>query len=510
MKENGASALSDGAIVTAELFGDTVYTDVSEEFVLPDYEPEISRILRCTARVLPAGKFIGGGRAEFAGSVVYELVYAGDGGACASAVLSSDYEFAVPMGAEGDVAVYEEPEPDTVICRPTAPRRVQFRTKLKSRINLFAGMPLPHCDAPEGTELLTTSAVGCRVRRFTSGEFSLTEMLSGITGKPIACDGSVSVSEMRAEEGRIHCRGELWARILFGGEMLSCMEKRIPFEREIEAPGLDGGWSCRALPRCWSCEISGDTGNGEATLTAVAEIDAECCRNLPVRLTVDAFIPGSDAAAERDRTELADCRVCRSFSVTVSGSKPLTPEAAGITEVCGVCGDVSLGTPELSGGHASFSGTLTLYGILCGNNGSGGEALPLRMEIPFKAVCDAEGDAKNANLCGAWSASLIGARFRVERGTVSCDAEVAVTARVAEKRTVQTLCSVVRGETQEKPDYYGMKVVYPAPDETLWQIAKRYGTPLARVIQLNRLGTDVAESPDNTHSLDGIAALLIG
>ena len=55
-----------------------------------------------------------------------------------------------------------------------------------------------------------------------------------------------------------------------------------------------------------------------------------------------------------------------------------------------------------------------------------------------------------------------------------------------------------------------MKVVYPAPDETLWQIAKRYGTPLARVIQLNRLGTDVAESPDNTHSLDGIAALLIG
>lgn len=510
MKENGASALPDGAIVTAELFGDTVYTDVSEEFVLPDYEPEISRILRCTARVLPAGKFIGGGRAEFAGSVVYELVYAGDGGACTSAVLSSDYEFAIPMNGEGDVAVYEETEPDTVVCRPTAPRRVQFRTKLKSRINLFSGMPVPRCDAPAGTELLGGAATGSRVRRFTSGEFSLSELLSGIPGKPIACDGTVSVSEMRAEEGKIRCRGELWARILLGGEMLSCLEKRIPFEREIEAPGIDAGWSCRALPRCWSCELSGDVGNGEATLSAVAEIDAECSRAVPVRLTVDAFIPGAEASAERDRAELAECRVCRNFSVTVSGSKPLTPEAAGVSDVFGVCGDVSLGTPELSGGHATFPGSLTVYGILCGNSASPADALPLRMEIPFKAVCDATGEAKSANLCGAWSASLVGARFRVDRGTVSCDAEVAITARLAEKRTVQTVSKIIRGEAAEKPAGYGLKVVYPAPGETLWQIAKRYGTPLDRVVSLNRLGADAAESPDHTHSLDGIAALLIG
>ena len=90
MAEKQSAVPSEGRTFTEDLFGDAVFCDISEEFTLPEYEPEIKKILRVTARVLPAGKYVGGGRAEFAGSVVYGLIYRGTEGETGCVSLSSD------------------------------------------------------------------------------------------------------------------------------------------------------------------------------------------------------------------------------------------------------------------------------------------------------------------------------------------------------------------------------------------------------------------------------------
>ena len=49
--------------------------EVGGDFTLPDYLPEIRRILRAEATCAPMGEYIKDGRGEYAGSVSFTLIY---------------------------------------------------------------------------------------------------------------------------------------------------------------------------------------------------------------------------------------------------------------------------------------------------------------------------------------------------------------------------------------------------------------------------------------------------
>ena len=179
------------AFYTEDIFGDAVVSEVNEEFNLPEYEPEIKKILRVTARILPAGKYIGAGKAEFAGSVIYGVIYLGSEGEIGSVNLSSDWEIAVPFPeTDGECAVYASVRADNVTCRPTGPRRLSFRTRLKSRIEMQKKMPVPVLSAPKNTEMLRQAQRVSLTERASSGEFEINGEIK-LPAKPIACDASV-------------------------------------------------------------------------------------------------------------------------------------------------------------------------------------------------------------------------------------------------------------------------------------------------------------------------------
>ena len=48
-----------------------VISEISGDFTLPDYQPEIKKLLRITANVLPASRYVGDRNAEFSGNVDY-------------------------------------------------------------------------------------------------------------------------------------------------------------------------------------------------------------------------------------------------------------------------------------------------------------------------------------------------------------------------------------------------------------------------------------------------------
>ena len=69
----------------------------SNDYTLPDYLPEIRRIIRTDASILPPAKYISGSNAEFNGNIDYNIVYVGADGALYSAPLSAEYSFNAPL-----------------------------------------------------------------------------------------------------------------------------------------------------------------------------------------------------------------------------------------------------------------------------------------------------------------------------------------------------------------------------------------------------------------------------
>ena len=73
-----------------------IVTDLSEDFALPDYQPEVKRLLRVKATVHPAETYIGGGKAEMNGNVDYLVIYAAEDGGVYSTQQAGGYQFTVP------------------------------------------------------------------------------------------------------------------------------------------------------------------------------------------------------------------------------------------------------------------------------------------------------------------------------------------------------------------------------------------------------------------------------
>ena len=74
-----------------------VNTDVTEDFTLPDYYPEIRRVLYVKETMLPPAKFISGNKLDVNGVVDYTLVYVSRDGKICSAPLSAEYGFSLPL-----------------------------------------------------------------------------------------------------------------------------------------------------------------------------------------------------------------------------------------------------------------------------------------------------------------------------------------------------------------------------------------------------------------------------
>ncbi len=111
-----------------------VTNDCSEDFVLPDYYPEIRRIIgvRCTAAA--EGKYVSGDEIEADGCVVYTVLYTdGDGEICQVSE-TTQYTASLPVKGDGlsPDGIVLDTAADGVVCRVTAPRKITLSAKVKT------------------------------------------------------------------------------------------------------------------------------------------------------------------------------------------------------------------------------------------------------------------------------------------------------------------------------------------------------------------------------------------
>ena len=75
----------------------TLTTDLSGDFSLPDYQPEIKRLLRIIASPSPPERYVSGGNMDLDGALDYFVLYMGNDAKLYCAPLSSDYGFSVAL-----------------------------------------------------------------------------------------------------------------------------------------------------------------------------------------------------------------------------------------------------------------------------------------------------------------------------------------------------------------------------------------------------------------------------
>ena len=253
----------------------TQSTDLTMDVSLPDYQPEIKRLLRVRATVHPADKYIGAGSTELSGVIDYVILYAGNDNALYSATQTGEYRFSVPVEMPSDYDRSEgilcdtEVRPDMVSGRVVSPRKLSLKCRLRSRVRMYASRILPDAirTADHTVQTLKGSAECAHVFLGTSEPVLLADemLLDTQTSdlRVILAEGQVFVSEATAGSGTVNCRGDVCLKLLTvqdANGTPTVWQRRIPFAQSVPTDGAEVNCDCVASGFCTDVSVTVEEG----------------------------------------------------------------------------------------------------------------------------------------------------------------------------------------------------------------------------------------------------------
>lgn len=504
-----------GARFTSALCDRRVVTELSSDFSLPDYQPEIKRLLSVRATVSPADKYVGTGEAEFSGTVDYSILYAGNDGALYCTSQTGEYRFSVPMESAVDFELSDglvcdaEIFPELPVGRVIAPRKLSVKCRLRSRIRLY------------GTRLLTESFKGVaeesvrRLRRCT--EFKETfvgvsdpirlsdEILTDASAQAlrvICADAVAFVNEVTCGSGCVNCRGEVVLKLLCTNEgeegAIFSQLRRIPFSGSVPTDGAEV--NCLACARGGVSDVVITVEEGRILCEATVRVEARAERNAEMWFTEDAY--STEAEGECTVRQIALPVLLRAHTGNFSLNTTLSWKEAGLRQDATIS-DLSV-IPFITGlenenGRYVLSGKCHCY-ALCSVEG---DVIMQELELPFRYVT--EGSTEEVKDYDA-DVVAVSCRARTDGERIHVDAELAIALMTHGERRIHALTEAEFSEPIERAGEAYL-IAYPSRSDTLWSVAKRYHRAVEDVARMN----PIAEGPaaDATDSLAGVRYLLL-
>lgn len=491
----------------------SVGCELQDEFTLPDYRPEIRRLLRITPSVTHPSAYAGVGRLELGGNVCYRVLYLGEDSGLYSVELCSAYSLdAEPDEPEceqtGEVCVTADIAPDSVTGRVIAPRRIGIRSRLTAHLRAYTAVcRQPVVSGPvdtEGVRCLTHAAEFARVIAVSEQGIAMSDEIipEPREGELRIIDGvgSVFVSEAMAAKDVIVCRGELTLKLLTcrdEGEA-ECMHRKLPFTHEIRAEGVTPGCECRGWGQCATVNVS--VGDGRVSCETAITLCAEAQLRESFDRTADAY--STDCAVECVKDSFRVDRPCRSLCGNFSlggvfdASEYELPRGARIIDTEG---HASLRGLSAEGGRCQITGEAR-YNVLYHDGKDYGcfeLVMPLRYETDVP-----EGDTSPE---GSVHLEVISCRGRMDGERVAVDSEIAVALRLWREERIDVV-KELRGSPAAAECRGEVVVCYPDGDDTLWSVVRRYRRDADAVCRANSLSP---QSPDDTSSLSGVRFLIV-
>lgn len=484
---------------------DTVSEQAVElDYVLPDYCPEIFKVLSC--RIYPSAqkRTYSGTKLSYELTALVRVVYVSESGGISAVDQTLRYDKSAELGyAPKSPVVYIEPTVETKSCRVVNKRRIDIRGVIAVKVRVLADEPRQAITAVSGGGLqLKKELVTFPSRRlFITKQVTVIDEVDIIDTKPpigvvLRTDAAVNSADKKILSGKLLTKGEAGVTVIYipeGGGEIERISFDLPFSQVSDVEGLDERFDVFVEAAVSSCTIRPAAKSEPARLECELMVDISCLalRFESADLAEDVFSTEFETLSET-----TDCAIeCIPSPINEAHRQKgtLTYSEGEIRSV--ICAAAESSCPmsvvKKSSGKSFAVGKISV--TVFAKNESG-KPICLESDIPFEHeldndVCDCGGSNIRATV-GAVTYNLLSSN------AIEIAADIKIRGYVCEAKTRSFISEIRLDESRpiQRDRDCSLKLYYAETGEQLWEIAKRCRASLNAVIEENEIDGDAVEN----------------
>lgn len=465
-----------------------ISAELSNDYTLPDYQPEIRRILKVMPSILPPAKYIGGNNIELNGTIDYNILYVGADGGIYSTPLSAEYALTAPLEITSDfdlnegVTVLCDMRDENITARVSAPRKIGIKCRILARIRAYGMMIVEErCVGeidPMSIERLMGDTVTTRTLSAIGDIIELCEEIPTSTTdiRVVSASANANIPDVTLSNGYADCRGELILKLIISKEGVAgdveTLTRSVAFEHRLESDDISADGFCKASADINDISVSVEDGRIVCSVSLIPQISAY--NSTPMSYTKDIY--STDCYSEtayRDYTLPCVCGVTRG-NFSQSERRPISETSLDHSaRIIDIWCRPSAEKFEFEKNKCIISGQCK-YTLLVESNG---EFSTSELTLPFRY----EGDKATSDTNSLSSeVGVLSCRARIDGGSLCIDTELYMCIEHLCETSISTLSEVRFGESVKRSD--GDVIVYfPSQDDTPWSVAKKYFVPASKI-----------------------------
>ncbi|WP_295153490.1 DUF3794 domain-containing protein [uncultured Ruminococcus sp.] len=496
---------ADTVCISEKVLDTTEELPLERDIVLPDYFPDVFRVLRCTVSPSADTQTVSGDKLTYGVRAVIRVLYLTEGSRRINCI---EQETVLTRTAElsgdcPDPEVYTDLSCRGVTCRVKGSRRMDVRATVCAAVKVCCRKEKEILTSGSGCGIqLRRQTVTCPVKRLTASKrVTVIQQTALPDGKPpvgtvLRTGCTVTRSEQRIVAGKLAVKGDAELEVLYscvdkaGEDTVQTLRFDLPFSQIIDMEGVDDSFDVTARVTPAGCTLIAGSGS-ENTAEWEAALNVFCTAEKQGTVTgvTDVFSTEYECTAESTVTVNAGRQ--ESVSVTAAAEHTLSAPDGTVGSIYDCCGECTRPAVRKEEGKYLFTGSAELS--VLGEGSEGGI-------FCVSGVCVYEAALNVPDGCTVSDAraEVTGCSYYLgEGGSIKVRAEIRISCVQSAGGEVDLISAVKldRSAPAVRSGNCAVRLCRCGSDEDIWDIAKRFRTSVEALTEDNEL-TGGSDSPN--------------
>ncbi len=501
--------LSKESLKTNELiYNGNIQQSIDCDITLPEYCPDILRILKCQLIPRANSHSLNSDRLNIEGSALLRILYIDE----TDASINS-YEQVCPFNKSVDVGnmlssnaiVTIDADIEYVNCRAINQRRVNINGSvvLKIGISAIKEKQILSSASGKGIQIKTEKIESMSIKGFAQKNITVDETLElcrsdYAIAQLLRYDGDVILTDVKVITSKLLVKGDLVLRMLYTVDdksgKIESITHTLPISQIIDIDGVDDTDKCKVNLKLSSLDISlRSDSNGElrqADVIAKISVTTLSAQNVTMQIIKEAYSTKYNLCTDKETVEFISVK--DNISDTFLLRDTLDVASVGINNVIDLWINCVTSTAQMESNKVKVCGVIALSLLV---SDASDQIAYLERQIEFENVYDINIDHPT-NKC---SVNVnVNAIDYIAHGADKIDVRIELKADVS---VYKIYCEdiLVRIEPDEISNSLNspcaLTVYFCDENESVWDIAKKYNTTVAAIMEENELDCDIIECP---------------